>query len=72
MHKAQSPPLDGIAVFDVSRVLVGPFCTRISAQFGARVIKVEKPGIGDDTRAFGPWARGKSLYSSVIKRRRAF
>src|SRR3954447_23950164 len=47
-------PLDDIVVFDLSRVLSGPFCSMYLADFGARVVKLERPGEGDDTRAFGP------------------
>jgi len=47
-------------------VLAGPFCTMILAQLGAKVIKVEIPGSGDDSRAFGPFAGGKSLYFASI------
>jgi crotonobetainyl-CoA:carnitine CoA-transferase CaiB-like acyl-CoA transferase len=61
MSDHQSLPLKGITVLDLSRVLAGPFCTMILAQLGARVIKVEMPGTGDDSRAFGPFVNGKSL-----------
>ena len=48
------PPLDGITVLDLTRVLSGPYCTMLLADMGARVIKVEQPGKGDDTRGWGP------------------
>ncbi|WP_265570367.1 CaiB/BaiF CoA transferase family protein [Sphingomicrobium nitratireducens] len=47
-------PLAGLKVLDLSRVLAGPWCTQLLADLGAEVIKVEKPGAGDDTRHWGP------------------
>jgi crotonobetainyl-CoA:carnitine CoA-transferase CaiB-like acyl-CoA transferase len=47
-------PLKGLKVLDLSRVLAGPFCTQILGDMGAEIIKIERPGSGDDTRAWGP------------------
>ncbi len=61
-------PLDGFLVVDLSRVLAGPYCTMVLADLGARVIKVEVPGTGDDARQFGPFANGKSAYFMSLNR----
>src|SRR5438874_2221517 len=47
-------PLEGLTVLDLTRVLSGPYCTMLLADMGARVIKIEQPGKGDDTRGWGP------------------
>ena len=62
----QTPLLSGVTIVDLSRVLAGPFTTMTLANLGARVIKVEIPGTGDDSRAFGPFAGKQSLYFSAI------
>jgi len=62
-------PLDHITVLDLTRVLSGPYCTMLLADMGARVIKVEQPGKGDDTRAWGPpFLEGESAYFLSINR----
>ena len=63
------PPLDGITVLDLSRVLAGPYAAMLLADMGARVIKVERPGTGDDTRSWGPpFVGGESTYYLSINR----
>jgi len=62
-------PLSDITVLDFTRVLSGPYCTMLLADMGARVIKVEQPGRGDDTRAWGPpFVNGESSYFLSINR----
>ncbi len=59
-------PFEGLLVIDMTHVLNGPFGTQLLCNMGARVIKVEPPGHGDDTRTFGPYVDGQSLYYSFI------
>ncbi len=47
-------PLSGLRVLDLSRILAGPYCTQLLGDYGADIIKVERPGLGDDTRSWGP------------------
>jgi crotonobetainyl-CoA:carnitine CoA-transferase CaiB-like acyl-CoA transferase len=61
-------PLDGLLVIDLTRVLAGPYCTLVLAELGARVIKVERPGHGDDAREVGPFIGGKSAYFMSLNR----
>ena len=61
-------PLDGFTVIDLTRVLAGPISTQILADLGARVIKVEQPGSGDDSRAIGPFIDGVSAYFMSVNR----
>src|SRR5215831_12211476 len=62
-------PLAGITVLDLTRVLSGPYCTMMLADLGGRVIKVEQPGKGDDTRGWGPpFTKGESAYFMSVNR----
>jgi glutaryl-CoA transferase len=66
---ANPGPLDGVIVADFSRVLSGPYCTMILGDLGADVIKIERPGQGDETRGWGPpFAGGESAYYLSINR----
>lgn len=61
-------PLQGLKVLDLSRVLAGPYCTMLLADFGADVIKIEPPKVGDDSRAFGPFVGTESAYFMSLNR----
>ncbi|MGE3276927.1 MAG: CaiB/BaiF CoA transferase family protein [Vicinamibacterales bacterium] len=62
-------PLDGVTVLDLTRVLSGPYCTMVLGDLGARVVKVEHPRRGDDTRHWGPpFVAGESTYFLSINR----
>jgi crotonobetainyl-CoA:carnitine CoA-transferase CaiB-like acyl-CoA transferase len=64
-----SGPLEGLVVADFSRVLAGPFATMLLGDLGADVVKVEHPGGGDETRAWGPpWQGGHSTYYLAVNR----
>ena len=65
----ERPPLDGVLVADFSRVLAGPLATMTLADLGAEVVKVERPGTGDDTRHWGPpWTDHASSYFECVNR----
>lgn len=61
-------PLSHVKVVDLTRVLSGPFAAMILADMGASVIKIERPGTGDDSRAFGPFQKDESAYFMNINR----
>lgn len=61
-------PLEGILVADFTHVLAGPFCTMLLADLGARVIKLERPTTGEDSRQFGPMVDGVSMYFESVNR----
>src|SRR5437899_12157261 len=67
------PPLADVRVLDASRVLAGPFCGQLLGDLGAEVIKVERPGGGDETRAWGPPFAGplSAYYLACNRNKRA-
>ena len=70
MNNNPQPLLDGVRVLDLSRVLAGPYCTMMLGDLGADIIKIEAPGLGDDTRHWGPpFAKGgESAYFLCVNR----
>ncbi len=69
MSEANSGPLHGVRVLDLTRVLAGPYCTMFLGDLGAEIVKVEQPGVGDDTRGWGPpFVGGESAYFLCINR----
>lgn len=64
----RSGPFSDVTVVDLTRVLAGPFTTMLLADLGARVVKVERPGTGDDARRFGPFRDGRSAYFDSLNR----
>jgi len=61
-------PLNGIKVLDFTNVLAGPNCTMMLANMGAEIYKFERPGCGDDSRAYGPHINGESVYFLSVNR----
>jgi CoA:oxalate CoA-transferase len=61
-------PLDGVRVLDLTRVMSGPFCTAMLGDLGARVIKIEMPGFGEEARHFAPHVNGESTYFALLNR----
>jgi formyl-CoA transferase len=70
MSREQKSLLEGVRVLDLSRVLAGPYCTMMLADLGADIIKIEAPGLGDDTRHWGPpfTEGGESAYFLCVNR----
>jgi len=61
-------PLENIMVLDLTRVLAGPYCAMVLADYGCDVVKIEPPGVGDDSRAFGPFIGKESAYFMSLNR----
>ncbi len=66
--KQMKKALEGIRVLDLTRVLAGPYCTMVLGDLGAEIIKIDIPGGGDDSRAFGPFINGESAYFMSLNR----
>ena len=61
-------PLEGLVVLDLTRVLAGPYCGMMLADYGANIYKIEPPVVGDDSRAFGPFVEKESAYFMSLNR----
>ena len=69
MNQVQPGALHGIRVLDLTRILAGPYCTMFLGDLGADVVKIEQPGVGDDTRGWGPpFVGGESAYFLSVNR----
>src|SRR5262245_2219384 len=69
MSDPNKGPLDGVCVLDLTRVLAGPYCTMFLGDLGAEILKFEQPGVGDDTRGWGPpFVGGESAYFLCVNR----
>jgi crotonobetainyl-CoA:carnitine CoA-transferase CaiB-like acyl-CoA transferase len=66
--KSKPGPLDAVRVVDLARYIAGPYCAMLLGDMGADVVKVEPPGRGESSRAFGPFVAGESLYTMVFNR----
>ncbi|PYM83644.1 MAG: formyl-CoA transferase, partial [Candidatus Rokuibacteriota bacterium] len=66
-------PLDGIVVVDLTQNVAGPFCTQTLGDMGADVVKVERPGRGDDARAWAPpyWGRESALFMALNRNKKS-
>src|SRR6185503_10064941 len=62
------PPLDGLRVIDLTRVVAGPFCTMMLGDMGAEVLKIEEPEHGDDSRAWAPFIHGSGSFFLSLNR----
>ena len=72
MSDAADGALDGLLIADFGRVLAGPYATMLLADLGAEVVKIERPGSGDDTRAWGPpYAGGQATYFQAVNRNKS-